>query len=95
MISLNHEIIIWITIRNYIKSGVCIECRTYFDIWLEGYRMNKENEVKEKGLETKPVQFYINSDLKKRLKTYCVVNDENMTSVLTKVLDTFLVSEGY
>ncbi|WP_298093876.1 hypothetical protein [uncultured Catenibacterium sp.] len=57
--------------------------------------MNKENEVKEKGLETKPVQFYINADLKKRLKTYCVANDENMTSVLTKVLDTFLVSEGY
>ena len=84
MISLNHEIIFWITIRNFIKSGVCIECR-----------MNKENEVKEKGLETKPVQFYINADLKKRLKTYCVVHDENMTSVLTKVLDTFLVSEGY
>lgn len=95
MISLNHEIIILITIRNYIKSEVCIECRTYFDIWSEGYRMNKENEVKEKGLETKPVQFYINANLKKRLKTYCVVNDENMTSVLTKVLDTFLVSEGY
>lgn len=57
--------------------------------------MNKENEVKEKGLETKTVQFYINADLKKRLKTYCVVHDENMTSVLTKVLDTFLVSEGY
>lgn len=74
------------------KSGVCIECRTYFDIWSEGYRMNKE---KEKSLETKPVQFYIDADLKKRLKTYCVVNDENMTSVLTKVLDTFLVSEGY
>ena len=53
------------------------------------------DEVKEKGLETKPVQFYIDADLKKRLKTYCVVHDENMTSVLTKVLDTFLVSEGY
>lgn len=77
------------------KSVVCIECRTFFNIWSEGYRMNKENEVKEKGLETKPVQFYINADLKKRLKTYCVVHDENMTSVLTKVLDTFLVSEGY
>lgn len=77
------------------KSVVCIECRTYFNIWSEGYRMNKENEVKEKGLETKLVQFYINADLKKRLKTYCVANDENMTSVLTKVLDTFLVSEGY
>lgn len=77
------------------KSVVCIECRTYFNIWSEGYRMNKENEVKKKGLETKPVQFYINADLKKRLKTYCVVHDENMTSVLTKVLDTFLVSEGY
>lgn len=57
--------------------------------------MNKENEVTEKGLETKLVQFYIDADLKKRLKTYCVVHDENMTSVLTKVLDTFLVSEGY
>ncbi len=50
---------------------------------------------KEQCLETKPVQFYIDANLKKRLNICCVVNDENMISVLTKVLDTFLVSEGY
>lgn len=50
---------------------------------------------KEQCLETKPVQFYIDANLKKRLNICCVVNDENMASVLTKVLDTFLVSEGY
>ena len=50
---------------------------------------------KERCLETKPVQFYIDTNLKKRLNICCVVNDENMTSVLTKVLDIFLVSEGY
>ena len=50
---------------------------------------------KEQCLEIKPVQFYIDANLKKRLNICCVVNDENTTSVLTKVLDTFFVSKGY
>lgn len=50
---------------------------------------------KEQCLEIKPVQFYIDANLKKRLNICFVVNDENMTSVLIKVLDTFLVFESY
>ena len=42
-----------------------------------------------------PIQFYASKDMKKRLKTYCLQTDENMTSVIVPLLDEFLKSKGY
>lgn len=47
---------------------------------------------------TSPIQFYLPKELKKKLKQYCIENDENMSSVLTKMIEELIreteISEG-
>ncbi|HAT4329054.1 plasmid partition protein ParG [Clostridium perfringens] len=42
-----------------------------------------------------PVQFYMTSETKKRLKMYCLSNDTKMTEVLNDMVDEFLKSNGF
>ena len=42
-----------------------------------------------------PIQFYTSKEMKKRLRMYCLENDENMTSVIVPLLDEFLKGKGY
>lgn len=39
---------------------------------------------------TSPIQFYLPKELKKKLKLYCLENDENMSSVLIKMIENLL-----
>lgn len=36
---------------------------------------------------TSPIQFYLPKELKKKLKLYCLENDENMSAVLIKMIE--------
>ena len=47
------------------------------------------------AVDKSPVQVYMPKDMKKRLKTYCLQTDENMTSVIVPLLDEFLKKKGY
>lgn len=50
------------------------------------------NEKKEKMV---PVQFYMTKIMKKRLKMYCLSNDQKMTDTLNKIVNDFLISNGF
>ena len=62
---------------------------------IEFDKKNRNDSLKKEENNTIPIQFYIDKEMKRRLKMYCASTDKKMTSVLIDILDDFLLSQGF
>lgn len=56
--------------------------------------MIKKQEKNESAYPN-PIQFYIDEDLKQRLKKYCFDKEEKQAPVIREALDAYLKKQGY